>query len=66
MLARRLTLLVVVMFYAECFLANPTYSQPAIELVPQLGHSAPVLAVAWSPDGRQVVWGSGDNTLSEQ
>lgn len=63
MLARRLTLLVIVVFYSVCLLANPAVSKQAIELVPQLGHSGSVYAVAWSPDGKHVVSGSRDHTL---
>ena len=32
-------------------------------VVPQLGHAGPVVAVSFSPDGRFIVSGGGDNTL---
>lgn len=36
-----------------------------IEVVPQVGHSDSVFSVAFSPDGRQVLSGSGDKTLKQ-
>jgi WD40 repeat protein len=37
--------------------------KPKIEVVPQIGHSFLVLSAAFSPDGRQVLSGSADNTV---
>jgi WD40 repeat protein len=37
--------------------------KPKIEVVPQIGHSGLVLVVAFSPEWRQVLSGSHDNTL---
>lgn len=37
--------------------------KPKIEVVSQIGHSSEVHSVAFSPDGRQVLSGSADNTL---
>ncbi|MDR2135875.1 MAG: hypothetical protein LBO76_04595 [Treponema sp.] len=34
-----------------------------VEVFPQLGHSSWVSSVAFSPDGRTVLSGSGDHTL---
>lgn len=40
------------------------YTVPAFELVRVLdGHSGSVIAVAWSPDGRQIASASADNTV---
>ncbi len=36
--------------------------KPRIEIVPQLGHSSVVRSVAFSPDGKTALSGSGDNT----
>ena len=42
--------------------AQDQSSRAGIELVAQLGHTRTVLSVAFSPDGRQVLTGSEDNT----
>jgi WD40 repeat protein len=37
--------------------------EPKMEVVPQIGHSGSVNSVAFTPDGRQVLSGSEDNSL---
>ncbi len=51
-----------------CFAPVPASAQPAAgdlkgEVVPNIGHSDAVNAVAFSPDGRTIVSGSDDKTL---
>src|SRR5262245_41847391 len=55
-------LLALLMAIAPAFRAA-AQDRPKIEVVPRVGHSAPAYSVAFSTDGRQVLSGSGDNTL---
>jgi WD40 repeat protein len=41
----------------------PPLAAQEVEVYPQLGHTGWVLSVAFSPDGRQVLSGSNDNTI---
>jgi len=52
--------LVFLMVIAESATAQ---DKSKIEVVPQVGHSQWVLSIAFSPDGRTVLSGSGDSTL---
>jgi WD40 repeat protein len=56
------TVLVLLATLAALAAGGKSDGQPVIELVPMMGHSQPVYAVAFSPDGSRVVSGSGDHS----
>jgi WD40 repeat protein len=65
-LPRKLGRLIAVLLI--CFVPLPSWTQAGlsdvrIEIVPNIGHSDDVKAIAFSPDGRTIVTGSSDNSL---
>ena len=54
-------MLVIVAMLCVCLGSAHAQDQP--QIFPQLGHSASVLAVAFSPDGKVLASGSNDNTI---
>ncbi|MDR1626851.1 MAG: hypothetical protein LBT33_09960, partial [Spirochaetia bacterium] len=53
----------LVLVFTLCAAAVFGQKAPEVEVFAQLGHSYFVISVAFSPDGKQIVSGSWDNTI---